>query len=153
MTRESATTNCSNAPRVPTEGDYVRMCGTLVAIEDVTPKEIVLDFIFEETEARLEGRINGHVVKEYSTFNNFYGRDTCVESAIKEAKVQEAWIGESNLEFVVVKVTRQVRMRPARDGKENFYAREFREMRTIEHGCRWNLPDEVEEDVWSSKSR
>lgn len=145
--------DCSNAPRIPSKGDYVRTYGTLVGIEDVTQKEIVLDYIFEETEARLEGRINGRVVKTYSTFSNFYGQDTCVPEAIKEAKTQEAWLGESDMEFVVVKVTRQTRMRPSREAKENFYAREFREMRPREHGCRWNLPDEVEEDVWSSKSR
>jgi hypothetical protein len=153
MTGKSATTNCSNAPRLPAEGDYVRTYGKLLKIEDVTPKEIVLDYIFEEEEARLEGRINGKTVKVYTTFNNFYGPDTCVESAIKEAKQQEAWLGESNLEFVVVKVVRQVRKRPSLGERENFYDREFRAMETLNHGCRWDLPDEVETVVWSSKSR
>lgn len=145
--------HCSNAPRLPVEGEYVRTCGKLVAIEDVTPKEIVLDYIFEEESARLEGRINGKTVKVYSTFNDYYGEGTCVDSAIKEAKQQEAWLGESNLEFVVVKIISQVRKRPSRGVRENFYDREYRAMETLNNGCRWNLPDDVETVVWSSKSR
>jgi hypothetical protein len=137
---------------LPEVGQYVRMYGTLVEVQDVTPKEIVLDYIFEETSARLEGRINGKVVKEFGTLNNFYGKDTCVEQAIQEAKVQQAWLGESNLEFVVVKITTRVRMRPDRNDRENFYAKGVRAMKTLEFGCHRDLPDKIEEDVWSSAS-
>jgi hypothetical protein len=149
----SGATPCSTAVRLPEEGEYVRIYGTLIRSEDVTPKEVVIDYIFEETTARIEGRINGKLVKEYGTFNNFYGKDTCVEAAIKEAKTHQAWLGESNLEFVVVKITSQRRMRPSRLQREEFYAKGIRKMETLPHGCRWNLPDDVEEDVWSSLSQ
>lgn len=152
MTDKSATTNCSSVFRLPEVGDYVRTYGKLVKIEDVTPKEIILDYIFEEEEARIEGRINGKTVKVYSTFNDFYGPGTCVQSAIKEAKRQNEWLGESNLEFVVIKVVSQVRKRPSEHERENFYDKGFRAMNNLNHGCHWNLPDKVETLVWSSKS-
>ena len=138
--------------RIPNVGEYVRQYGTLVGVEDVTPKEIILDYIFEETSARVEGRINGKVVKEYGTFNNFYGKDTCIENAISEAKVQQNWIGESNMEFVVVKITSRVRKRPSRVHKENWHDRQYRAMDTLDFGCRRKMPDDIEEVVWSSLS-
>jgi hypothetical protein len=109
-----------------------------------------LDYIFEETSARLEGRINGKVVKEYRTFNNHYGKDTCVKCAIEEAKIQQSWLGESNLEFVVVKITSRTRMRPDRNDRENFYAKGVRAMKSLDYGSRRDLPDDIEEVVWSS---
>lgn len=143
----SAATDCS--PRIPTVGEYVRMFGTLVEVQDVTPPVVpTKDYIFEDTSARLEARINGKVVKEYGTYNNFYGKDRCVEAAIDEARKQQDWLGESNLEFVVVKVTERCRMRPT--NSEHFYAREFREFKALDHGCKWDLPEETEDDVWSS---
>jgi hypothetical protein len=143
-------TTDSKPVKLPEVGDYVRYYGTLVEVQDVTPKEIVLDYIFEDTSARLEGRINGKLVTEYGTFNNHYGQDACVKCAIEEAKVQQSWLGESNLEFVVVKVTTRTRMRPDRNDRENFYAKGFRAMKALDYGCRRDLPDEIEEDVWSS---
>jgi hypothetical protein len=143
-------TTDSNPVRVPEIGEYVRHYGTLVEVQDVTPKEIVLDYIFEERAARLEGRINGKVVKEYGTFNNHYGQDTCVKCAIEEARVQQLWLGESNLEFVVVKVTTRTRMRPDRSNREYFYAKGIRAMKALDYGCRRGMPDDIEEDVWSS---
>ena len=140
------------AERLPDVGQYVRDYGTLVQIEDVTPKEIVLDYIFESMEARLEGRINGKLVKTYSTLSDHYGKNTCVQSAIKEAKTQQAWLGDSNLEFVVVKVTRRFRMRPSMDNRVNFYDAKFRAMKQLDFGCCRDLPDDIKEDVWSSFS-
>ncbi len=137
-------------PRIPQIGEYSRHCGTLVEVQDVTPKEIVLDYIFEDTEARLQARINGHVVKDYGTFNNFYGKDTCIELAIREAKKIQEKIGESNLEFVVIKRTFRTRKRPSQRQLENFYDSQFRQMDQLDHGCCWDLPDDREEVVWSS---
>ena len=136
--------------RLPEVGEYVRQCGTLVEVQDVTPKEIILDYIFEETSARLEGRINGKLVKEYSTFNDHYGKGTCVDHAIREAKHEQRRLGESNLEFVVVKITSRRRMRPNRGQRENFYDTTFRAMEQLQFGCCRDLPDDVEEVVWSS---
>lgn len=138
------------APRLPTEGEYVRTYGKLVAIEDVTPKEVILDYIFEESEARVDAFINGKLVRSYGVFNNFYGENTCVEHAVTHAKELLERYGESNLEFIVIKFTRQVRMRPESSERANFYEKEFRAMRTLECGSRWNLPDEKEEVVWRS---
>jgi hypothetical protein len=136
--------------KLPEVGEYVRQYGTLVEVQDVTPKEIILDYIFEETSARLEGRINGKVVKEYSTFSDYYGKGTCVQNAIIEAKVQQEWLGESTMEFVVVKITSRVRKRPDRTQKENWYDCQFRAMNNLDFGCRRGMPDDVEEVVWSS---
>lgn len=136
--------------KIPEVGEYVRNYGTLVEVQDVTPKEVILDYIFEDTSARLEGRINGKVVKEYGTFNNFYGKDNCVNQAIAEAKKEQEWLGESNMEFVVVKITSRERMRPDRSERENCYDNKFRAMAALEFGRCRDLPSDVEEDVWSS---
>lgn len=137
-------------PRIPEVGEYVRTYGTLVEVQDVTPPVVqVLDYIFEDTSATWELRINGKLVQDFSTINNFYGQDTCVPEAIKEAKILVKKLGETDAEVVVVKITERVRMRPSRD--EHFYDPAFREFKSLDHGCRWNLPDEKREDVWSSK--
>lgn len=136
--------------KIPDVGEYVRNYGTLVEIQDVTPKEIVLDYVFEDTSARVEGRINGKVAKEYTTFNNFYGQDSCVQHAIREAKEQRRCLGDSCMEFVVVKVTSRQRMRPERNERENFYDTKYRAMTALECGRCRDLPDDVEEVVWSS---
>ena len=79
------------SPRIPEIGEYVRTFGTLVEVQDVTPPVVpTKDYIFEDTSARLEARVNGKVVKEYGTYNNFYGKDRCVEAAIDEARQQQA---------------------------------------------------------------
>lgn len=149
----SGATPCSTAVRVPQPGEYVRMYGTLIEVQDVTPKERVYDYIFEEVTARVEGRINGKVIKEFTTFTDFYGKGTCVEHAIREAKEQQTWLGESSMEFVVVKIVSRQRMRPSRDDRENFYDRNFRAMKALECGRCRGMPEEVEEVVWSSLSQ
>lgn len=136
-------------PRIPEVGEYVRQYGVLVEIEKITPPvEPVADYIFEDTEARLEARINGKLIRRYSIFNNFYGIGKCVSAAIDEARKHQQWIGESNLEFVVVKMTSRIRMRPT--GHEHFYAKEYREFSALKHGCHADLPEDIEEEVWSS---
>lgn len=141
---------CSTV-RLPAVGDHVRMYGTLIEVQDVTPKvEVQHDYIFEDTDARLEMRINGKIVDRVATFNNFYGKDTCVEAAIQEAKEKMRWYGESSMEFVVVKITSRQRMRPDRGQREHFYDSQFRAMSALEYGSKKDLPDDIEEDVWSS---
>lgn len=75
-------------PRIPAVGEFLRSHGRLVEVQDVTPKPPAptLDYIFEETTARVEGRINGKVIQTYGTFNDYYGEGTCIESAIAVAK-------------------------------------------------------------------
>ena len=136
--------------RIPEVGEYVRMFGTLVEVQDVTPKPPPkeLDYIFEDTTARVEVLANGHKIDDGPTLNNFSGKDTCVEAAIHEAKKQAKKFG-TGVEVRVVKITERVRMRPL--NRENLYDRKFAEFRYLEHGCRWDLPDPIEEVVWTSK--
>lgn len=138
-------------PRLPEVGEYVRMHGKLVGIEDVTPKVVIIDYIFEDTEATIYARVNGKVIKEYSTYNNFYGQDTCVTNAIADAQKLTKEFEGSNVELVVVKTTRQVRKRPEDGCLANFYDSEFVNMHSLRSGGRWNLPDEKREEVWSSQ--
>lgn len=139
--------------RLPAVGESVRMYGKLVKIEVVTPPvEVVRDYVFEFTTAKLEARINGFCIKEHGEFNDFYGDGTCVDAAIRDARSLVGQFGESDLEFVVIKVTSQKRMRPDPDRRENFYADQFRAMETLEYGCCRDLPEDKEEIVWSSKN-
>lgn len=135
-------------PRIPDTDEYVRTLGRLVEIEDVTPvQRTVLDYVFEETSARIDGRINGKTVKTYGEFNDFYGEGTCIDNAKQEAKVQAEWLGPCNMVFVVVKITARERMRPTRN--QNLYAPAFVNFQALDYGCKANLPEDKEEDVWS----
>lgn len=139
-------------PRLPQVGEYVRMIGKLVEVQDVTPppppKE--LDYIFEETHARAEARVNGKVIETFSTFNNFAGEGTCVEAAIEEAKEKRQHYGPSDLEFVVVKMTSRIRKRA--NGHKNLYDPTFLDFDSLKNGWNRDLPDDTEEVVWSSKT-
>jgi hypothetical protein len=137
-------------PRLPEVGEYVRTHGRLVQIEDVTPPvEPQIDYIFEHMEARVEARVNGVRLKEFGTFNDFYGEGTSINHAIEEAKEQMASLGKCDVEFVVVKIIAWTRLRPEPGG--NFYESEFRKFRPLSSGWRANLPEPIEEVVWSSK--
>jgi hypothetical protein len=136
--------------RIPEVGEYVRMYGTLVEIQDVTPPPPptpVLDYIFEDTDARVEVLAGGHIVKDGPTINNFYGKDTCVAGAIEEAKKLAKHYG-TGVEVRVVKVTSRVRMRPSRD--VHLYDRTFVHFNSLYSGARWDLAEPIEEVVWSS---
>ncbi len=51
-------------------------------------KHVVVEklLLFEENESTIEYVCNGSILKEGSTFNDFYGEMTCKENAIKDAK-------------------------------------------------------------------
>lgn len=135
--------------RLPEVGEHVRMVGTLVEVQNVaTPAGQVADYIFEETSARLEARVNGKGFREFSTFNDFYGDGTGVASAISEARKQIQCFGDSDIEFVVVRITSQRRKRPVKDGSG--YDLQFPAFESLNHECRRGLPDDIEVDVWSS---
>lgn len=139
--------------RMPEIGEYVRMYGTLVEVQDVTPPPPptpVLDYIFEDTDARVELWANGRKIDDGPTMNNFYGKDTCVEAAIEEAKKLSKKYGKG-VEVRVVKITSRVRMRPSRD--VHFYDRTFIDFNSLDRGAHWNLPKNIEEVVWSSAKR
>ena len=136
-------------PRLPEIGESIRLCGKLVKIQDVTPPVTqVLDYVFEETSATVWAKVNGQLLKEFAMFNDFYGSARTL--AIVEAKRIAATYGDA-IEVVVIEKRQLIRKRPT--NRENFYAKEFVEFETINHGCRWDLPDDVEEQVWSSRDR
>ena len=136
-------------PRFPDIGEWVRSQGRLVEIQDVTPPVVtVTDYIFEIIEASVVCRLNGKLVKGFSTFNEFYGEGSAVEAAIAEAKIQAVWHGPSNMEFVVIKKTMRRRKRPV--GRKNFYDETFIGMEAIDRGSHWDLPEDSEEDVFTT---
>lgn len=138
-------------PRLPTPGEYVRLCGELVDVQDVTPPTVkVEDWIFKETTARVEMRVNGIRIKDCGTFNDFYGKGTCVVTGVAEAQKILINLGATDVELVVVRITSHCRRRPTRDS--SFYDREFFEFKSLPSGSGWNLPEDTEDVVWSSKS-
>jgi hypothetical protein len=131
---------------LPKVGDFVKNVGRLIKVEEVPPVVPVKDYIFESTSARVETRVNGHVVKSFSTFCDWGGR-TCIDHAIEEAKHLNDAYGKSSMVFVVVKITSQCRMRPI-DSK-SIYS-EYNYFKLLEFGSKANLPEDKEEDVWFS---
>lgn len=142
--------------RLPNIGEFVRHHGTLLAVEITPPPPPPppqKDYIFEEITARCELRLNGGVVKEIQTLNDFYGLETSVVSAKEEMKkyAEDNHVGpDSDLEVVVVRVASQFRARPK--STENFYDDQFFDFSVLDRGARWNLPEPVETIVWSSKT-
>lgn len=145
-----------NKPRLPIEGEFVRHVGRLIEIQTVPPKPQpppTKDYIFEDIEARCEIRLNGKTIKEIQTYNDFYGFETGVKSAIMEMKeyVTREGIGpKSDIEVVVIRVERQYRARPK--DVTNFYDKSFFDFEPIKFGSQFDLPHPVETIVWSSKN-
>lgn len=142
-------------PIIPPMNEWVRGCGKLVAIENVTPPVIeIIDYIFEAVTARVEVRVNGRVIQKFSTFNDFGGEETSIQLAIDEAKLQAERHGKSDLMFFVVKITSQIRMRPTPDeNTHNPYSPRYCHMAPLERWWQWGLPDRVEEDVFSIQNK
>lgn len=139
--------------RLPKVGEFIRMVGTLIAIEEIPPEPVSpqVDYIFEEINARCELRFGGEVVQVISCLTDFCGRETSVETAIKDMERYAESRGldaDSELEAVVVRVATQCRKRPR--GDENFYDPTFSGFGTPV-GATLQVPRPVEEVVWSSK--
>jgi hypothetical protein len=136
--------------RIPKIGEYVRLRGELIEVIEEPPPPPpppTKFYVFEDTEARVESRVNGHVVQTFSTFNNWYGRDTCIQSAIDSAKEEQARLGTSDMEFVVVKITRRGRLIHIANSTYLYDSQFVR----FEYPDRGHDGSETEEDVWSSK--
>ena len=142
--------------RLPEINEYVRGSGILVAVEDVTPDPpppVTKVYIFQEIAASIRLLLNGEMVKDFTTFNDFYGKETSISSAIEEAKkyVRKYKIGPtSDAEIIVVRVVSHVKKTMTR--KENFYDKEFFDFEPLPSGNRWNVPPDTEEIVWSSRT-
>lgn len=145
----------TDTPRMPKIGDYIRLRGELVEIQDVTPPPPpvpLLDYIFEDTSATVRAMANGMIVAQHSTFNNWSGRDTCVEAATQYARsLRRRTYKGTNIEVVVVKITTRYRLRPQRG--DYLYDKEFVRFEYLDSGSSWGMPEDVEEVVWSSKRR
>jgi hypothetical protein len=141
-------------PRIPKVGEFVRSIGTLVKIDKVQPPppKLIDEYIFEQIEARIEVRFNGEKLKDLSTFSDFYGVGTSVDSAIKDAKEYSERRGitkDSDLEVVVIKVVSQYRAKVS--NVENYYDKEYHYFDAFSYGCKRDLPEDIETVVWSSK--
>ena len=147
----------ANEPRIPEVGEYVRGAGKLIAVVDSRPvPPPPKDYIFQSICARFEVRRRGKVLDTGSTYNDFYGLETSVAAAIESAKeyvASEEIAPDSELEVVVVRVVEYGRMRPnMRDVDGSVYDRRFRTFDYVQPGCKWDVPEDVETDVWSSRS-
>lgn len=143
-------------PRLPNVGEYVRGTGVLIKIEQAPPSppppQPPPDYIFEDTSARWELRRKGETLTTFTTFSDFYGLGTSVTSAVEAAMKyaeEQAIDANSEVEVVVVRIVTYSRERPS--NKENIYAPAFRYFESVVDSSRYNVPEEVEADVWSTK--
>lgn len=142
-------------PREPKIGEFVRGVGKLIAIQDRTPPPPpvpVKDHIFEEITARTELWLGDELLKEMGTLWDFHGLETSVKTATKEAKEYAAKRHirpKSELEIRVIRIASQMRKHPK--GRESFYDKQFIEFEAASHGCRYDLPEDVETLAWSSR--
>lgn len=138
----------------PAVGEYVRHVGKLIAIEDVTPPvKKVVDYIFESVSAKCELRFRGEVIKDLQTLNDFYGEGTGVATAIEEMQKYTAdrkIAPDSEVEVVVLRIAEQCRMRLNPAAYESVRMRE--PFRSIDYGCKRDLPEPTQTIVWSSKN-
>ncbi len=141
--------------KLPKIGEHVRNVGKLVAVESIqppAPKPYKL-YIFEEREARCELRLGSEVLKHIETLNDFYGLGSGVKTAIEEMKEYAAkrnLTGSSELEVVVVKITRQYRKMLIE--RDNMYQPGYASFGDLpDYMAQKGLPEPVEEIAWSSK--
>jgi hypothetical protein len=145
-----------NNTKLPVVGDFVRKAGRLVAIETIEPEPPPQDYIFEEIHARCEIRLNGKVIQEIGTYNDYYGLGTSVTTAIKEMKeyaFKEHITDKSEIEIVIIKVVSQERKRPIIDHstEDSFLNGMILDYVPLRCGSKYNLPDDIETIAWSSK--
>jgi hypothetical protein len=155
-TNEKGSEIMSDILKIPVIGDYIRNIGTLVKIETIPPKPVEpeVDYIFEDIEARCQLRFNGEIIKNLSDFNDFYGLGTGVKYAIKEMKayaIQHKITKDSDLEVVVIKITRQYRARPTK--RFEYWDKKFVDFAPLDnYQSTRGLPEPIETLVWSSKN-
>jgi hypothetical protein len=138
--------------KIPTIGDFVRNGGKLIRIETAEPTPPPKDYIFEEITARCEMRFNDKVLKELGEISDYYGLGTSITTAIKEMKEyanSQNITDKSDIEIVVIKVVSQTRKRPIYC--ESYIQGDHWEFESLSCGSKWQMPDDVETVVWSSK--
>lgn len=93
-----------SAEHLASPGQYVRQTGELLAVEDM-PREVVRNvttYLFRVFSARHQVLANGHVLQEGSSYNDYYGRLTCVEEALKDALAAQEKHAVAGLEYRVL---------------------------------------------------
>ncbi len=135
--------------RDPRPGDYVRMTGTCMAVETIQPPAPPPEswYVFERIGGRYEVRLNGKFLMHGCSFNDFYGRESAVESAVAEAKAyaaREGIAGPGPLAVVALRLVMRGRAKKSDRGEKNLYAPGFP---TFE---RFERVGEEETIVWSS---
>ena len=139
----------------PKIDDYVRCHGVLIAVHEFTPPPPppVKVFVFEEQEARCELRLNGNLLKELQTLDDFYGLGTAVKTAVSEMTEyarREGIDADSALEVVVVKTQNQLKTQAL--DKENFYDKQYCDFDHTSIFPELLLAEMIETVVWSSKN-
>lgn len=145
----------SDALKIPEMGEYVRFIGRLVDIVPERPQPPPKkDYILEEVGADIELRFNGERLKGLGSYSDFYGLETSVETAIKEAKeyAERKGIGkDSELEVVVVKEVRRYRARPTNQAIVWTGYRDYAMFQPVDYPD-YGMPEPVRTEVWSSKN-
>ena len=94
----------------PAIGEHVHRVGTLVAIEEIPPepKPPQVDYIFEEIHAKCKLMRKGKFIDELGSYNDFYGYETSIKTAIEEMR-------EYCLSLCSFKLRVQIRLKNKRD--------------------------------------
>ncbi len=142
------------SPRLPEPGEFVRGVGTLREIKTIPPppqpppKTV---YVFEEMTAETQLRLRTYVIQAFSTFNDYYGKETSVQAAIGDAKkyARRHHLSQaSEIEVVVVRRVSCATREIDHDHPANFYDDNFVAFQGApEHHS------ETEEVVWSSKQK
>lgn len=145
----------TKATRFPDVGEFVRGVGTLfetIAVPPPPQPPPTTVFVFEVMTAQMRIRVGGKIINTGSTFNDFYGKRTCVEEALKEAEsfVRRRNIGpQSDVEVIVVQaITKTNQVLDRREAK-NFYDGTFPCFKSYEGYL--DCGNSVETIVWSSR--
>jgi hypothetical protein len=156
--------NQNKEPRLPSVGEFVRGVGTLTEVVVVPPPPQPPPrtlYAFESTNAQMRVLLHGKVLTEGPSRNDFYGKETSVETVIKEAKkycTANKITAASDIEVIAVRIVetelRMLRRYVDAYTKANFYDETFLAFDDERPDClpsEWRNPQPVETVVWSSK--
>lgn len=132
--------------RIPEVGEFVRHCGTLVAIEEVPPPPPPppkKSFVFESKTYSIVVRIAGQEIAKGPVFVVGVELDYAIKDAIKMAKRYDY-----QADVVVVETVKRYRCEATET--ESFYQRGTPYF-AIEAFPYRDMPNDVVRDVWSSK--
>ena len=138
--------------KIPEVGQFVKGCGLVYEIQDVTPPPVErqIDFLVKQQESQLQIYANGNFVSGGGTFHNNGGEGSDITNAVESAKRLDKYYG-GEVEIRVVQKTVFVRMRPDFPG-ENLHCRDTVTLKRLEHCCCRDLPYGTEIVEWSSKT-